>query len=268
MNRRQLVLTLIALTCTSVPPALGQDSRGTISGRSVDPSGSPIAGVLVRALNTGTGVAIEARTNEAGNYTLPFLLPGFYDISAEISGFSRLERKGIEVRVNDNVTVDLAMAIGDVNQSVQVEASTPLLETGSVSLGQVVDRARLVDLPFQSGNPAELAKIAPGSVSVSSLGIQKAAFNNGLSQMVTNGNPAYSNEFMIDGVPNTFAEGNLVRIAFSPPQSALSEFKSQTTTYDASLGHTPGAVVNMITASGTARFHGEVHEFWGGSACS
>ena len=242
-----------------------QDSRGTISGRAADQSGASVANVQVRATNTGTGAGIEATTNDSGNYTLPFLLPGFYNVSAELIGFQKLERKAVEVRVNDSVTVDLRLTVGDVTQSMEVSGSTPLLEIGTVSLGQVFDRDRIADLPIQSGNPAELAKSSPGAVSTSSLGIQKAAFNNGLSQMVTNGNAAYSNEFMIDGVPNTFAEGNLVRIAFSPPQSALSEFKVQTTSYDASLGHTPGAVVNMITASGTARYRGEVHEFWGGS---
>ena len=258
-------LLKLSLSTFTLSLAFAQDSRGTISGRALDPSGASLPAVRVRAVSTGTGAAVEARTNDAGNYTLPFLLPGFYDVTAEVAGFQKLDRKGVEVRVNDNVTVDLRMTIGDVTQSLEVNAATPLLETGAVSLGQVVDRARLVDLPIQSGNPAELAKSAPGSVSISSLGIQKAAFNNGLSQMVTNGNTAYSNEFMIDGVPNTFSEGNLVRIAFSPPQGALSEFKSQTTSYDASLGHTPGAVVNMITASGTSKFHGEIHEFWGGS---
>ncbi len=261
---RSLSFALLISACLSAFLS-GQDSRGTISGRTLDPSGAAVPGVLVRAVNNGTGAAVEARSNEAGNYTIPFVLPGVYSVSAELAGFQRLERKNVEVRVNDSVALDLNMSLGDVTQSMEVTASTPLLETGNVSLGQVVDRARLVELPYQSGNPAELAKLAPGSVSTSSLGIQKAAFNNGLSQMVTNGNTVYSNEFMIDGVPNTFAEGNIVRIAFSPPQAALSEFKSQTATYDASLGHTPGAVVNMITSSGTSQFHGEIHEFWGGS---
>lgn len=265
MKRTSLTLAMLCLAWC-LPTAYTQDSRGAISGRAIDPSGSAVPNVQVRAVNTKTAVSVQATTNEAGNYALPFLLPGVYDVSAELTGFRKLERKAVEVRVNDSVSLELQMMVGDVTQSLEVNASTPLLETGSVSLGQVVDRERLIYLPFQSGNPAELAKSAPGSVSTSSLGIQKAAFNNGLSQMVTNGNTAYSNEFLIDGVPNTFAEGNLVRIAFSPPQATLSEFKSQTTTYDASLGHTPGAVVNMITSSGTSQFHGEIHEFWGGSA--
>ena len=115
-----------------------------------------------------TSVAVQATTNDAGNYALPFLLPGIYDVSAELTGFKKLERKGVEVRVNDSVNLELQMMVGDVTQSLEVNASTPLLETGSVSLGQVVDRERLIYLPFQSGNPAELAKSAPGSVSVSS----------------------------------------------------------------------------------------------------
>lgn len=192
------IVSFLACTATF---GIAQDSRGTISGRTVDPAGSAIPGVLVRIVNTQTGALLEAKSNDSGNFTIPFVLPGFYDVTAELSGFKRLERRGVEVRVNDNVTLDLPLAIGDVSESVEVSDAPPPLDTSSVSLGQVYERRRLVDLPIQSGNPTELAKTAPGSVSISSLGIQKAAFNNGLSQIVTNGNTTYANEFLIDGVP-------------------------------------------------------------------
>jgi hypothetical protein len=243
-----------------------QDTRGTIFGRVTDPSSAAIVGVAVRAVNSQTGVALEARTNESGNYSIPFLLPGTYDISAQLTGFKSLERKGIEVHVADKVQLDLDMAVGDIAEKIEVVASAPLLETSTVSLGQVVDTKRITELPIQSGNAAEFVLLSPGTVNATDLRARKAAFNNAPSQVVTDGNAQYSNEFAIDGVPNTFAAGTNARIAFSPPQAAVAEFRVQTTTYDAALGHTPGAVINTMTTSGTNGFHGEAHWFVANSA--
>ncbi len=243
-----------------------QDTRGTIFGRVTDPSGGALVGASVQAVNSQTGVALEGRSNDAGNYSIPFLLPGTYDVTVQLTGFKSLERTGIQVRVADRVQVDLEMAVGEVSERVEVVASTPMLDTSTVSLGQVVDTKRINDLPIQSGNPAEFVLLSPGTVNATDLRMRKAAFNNAPSQVVTDGNPQYSNEFAIDGVPNTFAAGPNPRIAFSPPQAAVSEFRVQTTTYDAALGHTPGAVINTMTTSGTNTFHGEGHWFVANSA--
>jgi Carboxypeptidase regulatory-like domain/TonB dependent receptor len=262
--KSKIVAVMMFVCCA--PMVFAQESRGTIAGRITDPSSSALAGVQVRALNTQTGASASSRTNESGLFNIPYLLPGVYQVSAELAGFSKLERNGIEVRVSETVDVNLSMTVGDVTQVLNVGGDTPLLETSSVSMGQVVDQKRLVDLPIASGNAAELVLLAPGTTNATDLRSRKAAFNNGPSQVTTDGNAQYSNEFAIDGVPNTFASGSSPRIAFSPPQGALSEFKIETTSYDASLGHTPGSLVNMTTASGTNQFHGEVHEFLGNAA--
>ncbi len=259
----RLITISILVFCTSLS---AQESRGTIAGRITDPSGSALPGVEVRALNTQTGASVATRSNAAGLFSMPYLLPGVYQVSAQLAGFSRLERKGVEVRVSETADLDLALTVGDVTQVLEVSGSTPLLESSNVSLGQVVDRRRLVDLPIASGNAAELVLLAPGTTNATDLRSRKAAFNNGPSQVTTDGNAQYSNEFAIDGVPNTFASGSSPRIAFSPPQGALAEFKVETTTYDASLGHTPGSLVNMTTASGTNLYHGEIHEYLGNAA--
>lgn len=256
------VLSLLALVMNCV----GQDSRGAISGRVTDSSGAILPSAQVRATNIQTGVSVEARSNESGLYTLPYLLPGVYDITVELGGFKKLERRKIEVRVNDNVSLDLMLTVGDVTESVQVTAATPLLETSNVSLGQVVDQRRMTELPIASGNAAELVLLAPGTSNGTDLRSRKAAFNAAPSQVTTDGNALYSNEFAIDGVPNTFATGTVPRVAFSPPQSAISEFKVQTASYDAAIGHTPGSVINLTTSSGTNGFHGEAHEFFSNSA--
>jgi hypothetical protein len=254
------VLTLLtAATC------FGQESRGTLSGRVTDSSGSVLRDAQVRAANTQTGATFDSRSNEAGLFSIPFLLPGTYNVAVELAGFKKLDRKGIEVRVNDNVQLDLQLSLGDVSQTVEVTAATPLLQTGESSLGQVIDTKRMTELPIASGNPAELVTLAPGTIRTTGIQINKAAFNSGTSSVTTNGNSVNSNEFSIDGVPNTFAAGPSPRIAFSAPQAAIAEFKVMTTTYDAAIGHTSGAVINTITSSGTNKFHGEVHEFLGGS---
>jgi hypothetical protein len=254
------VLLLALSTCL-----ISQESRGTLSGRITDSSGSVLASARLHLVNTQTGAAFDSRSNEAGLFRMPYLLPGFYDVSVELAGFKKLDRKGVEIRVNETVDLDLQLALGDVTQSIVVSGQTPLLQTTESTLGQVVDSKRMMELPVASGNPAELVTLAPGTIRTTGIQINKAAFNSGTSQVTTNGNPAASNEFSIDGVPNTFAAGTAPRIAFSAPQAAVAEFKVMTTSYDASIGHTPGAIVNAITTSGTSKFHGELHEFLGGS---
>lgn len=173
------------------------------------------------------------------------------------------------MRVNDVLDIDLQLQVGDRAESVEVSAGTPLLETATVSIGQVVDQRRLTELPIQAGNADELVLLTPGVVNTTNLKARKASFNNAASQFSTDGGAQFSNEYAIDGIPNTFSVGatpNNAVIALQPPQSAVSEFKVQTSAFDASLGHTPGAVINLISKGGTSRFHGEAHEWLVNSA--
>jgi hypothetical protein len=242
--------------------ALGQDPRGTIIGRVSDASGGVMPGVDVRATNVLTNIAVTGTSNEGGNYNIPFLPPGTYTVTAELSGFKKYVREGIQVRVSETVDLPIQMEIGGINETVVATAETPLLDTAGSSLGQVIDERRILELPLFAGNPMELTMLTPGVVNATDMRLRKAAFNNAPSQMATDGNGQYNNEFQIDGVTNTFANGNgTSRVAFSPPPTAIKEFKIQTSPYDASVGHTIGAVTNVSTASGTNLIHGEVH-FW------
>lgn len=156
------------------------------------------------------------------------------------------------------------LELGSHTESVQVSAVTPLLESSNVSLGQVVDQRRLTELPIQVGNAEELVLLIPGVVNTTNLKARKTSFANAASQFSTDGGAQFSSEFTIDGVPNTFSAGSTPNnpvVAFQPPQFAVSEFKVQTSAFDAGVGHTPGALVNLITKSGTNEFHGEVHEW-------
>ncbi len=264
MTNRRLGGFLILLAAAE--PMLGQESRGTILGRVTDTTGSVIANAEIRAVNNATQAAAASRTNEAGNYTIPYLLPGAYTLTVETAGFKKYQRDGIQVRVSDTLEVNVQMVVGDVSERVEVTAATPLLETSLVQLGQVVDQRRVTELPIQAGNAFELVLLAPGVANATDMRLRKAGFNNAPSQITTDGNPQYSNEFTIDGVTNSFSSGTQPRVAFSPPQTAITEFKVQTTSFDASLGHTTGSAVNVSTASGTNQLHGELHHWFSSSA--
>ncbi|MGH8248161.1 MAG: carboxypeptidase-like regulatory domain-containing protein, partial [Gammaproteobacteria bacterium] len=219
-------------------------------------------GVEVRATNVATGVTASATTNDGGSFNIPFLLPGIYSLRAELPGFKKYVRDGIQVRVSEAVELNIRMEIGEINETVVATAETPLLDTAGSSLGQVIDERRVLELPLFAGNPMELTLLTPGVVNATNLRLRKAAFNNAPSQIATDGNGQYNNEFQIDGVSNTFAAGDgTARVAFSPPATAIKEFKMQTSAYDASVGHTIGAVTNVSTASGTNDLHGELH-YW------
>jgi hypothetical protein len=244
-----------------------QDPRGVVRGRVSDTSGGVVPGVEVRATNSATGVTASAQTNSAGNYSIPFLIPGTYTISAELTGFKRFVREGIQVQVSEIVELNIEMELGQVTETVQVSAEAPLLDTSTPSLGQVIDERRITELPTLAGNAFELALLTPGVVNGANLRDRKPAFNNANSQVSADGNGQYNNEFQIDGITNGFADGaSRTRVAFSPPQTSIQEFKMQTATYDASLGHTIGAMVNVSTKSGTNDLHGELHWFTRNSA--
>ena len=163
-------LAALLLLCSPLP---SQETRGTILGRVTDPSGALIAGAEIRATNIATGVSANAQSNEAGNYSLPYLLPGFYIIQAEMSGFKRFVREGIQVRIRDSVEVNLQMQLGDTSESIEVRSETPLLSTADVSLGQTVDSRQITELPSFGGSPMDLVHLTPGMMNNTDLRTRK-----------------------------------------------------------------------------------------------
>jgi hypothetical protein len=253
-----------AILCLTAA-ALAQDPRGSIRGRVTDASGAFVPRAAVSAVSASTGVRASAETNAEGMYNIPFLLPGMYTVTAELTGFKTWSRGSVQVRVSETTELDIAMTVGAITESVEVTAATPLLDTAAASLGQVIDTRRIQELPIAAGNALELTLLTPGMVEPSKFA-WKPAWN--FRNIASDGNPAYTSEYQIDGVSNTFAEGNTGRnrYAFAPPATAINEFKMQTTPYDASIGHTMSSVVNVSTANGTNELHGEAHWFTKNSA--
>lgn len=155
-------LSLAAAAWLITAAAHAQETRGTLLGRVTDPAGAVIPGAEVRATNTATGLTVAVRTNDAGNYVIPYLLPGTYTLQAEVTGFKKYVREGIDIRINDTVEVNLELSVGSITESVEVKAETPLLSTAEASLGQVIDQRRIQELPSFGGSPMALVQLAPG----------------------------------------------------------------------------------------------------------
>ncbi|MEK7405278.1 MAG: TonB-dependent receptor [Acidobacteriota bacterium] len=254
---RRWTLLFAAVALLSPFSLRAQDARGTILGRVADPSDAVITGAEVRVTNVATGVRLVSKTNEAGNYVLAYLLPGTYALEVESAGFKRFTRQGIEVRVGERVEVEVVLQVGSQSETVQVTAETPLLETVDASLGQVVDERRIAELPSFGGAPYNLALMAPGTMNATNLRVRYVGTPAAQADFLVDGAGRRTSEFAIDGVPNTMDRG----IMFVPPQMSVSEFKVQSVSYDASIGHTAGALVNLSLKSGTNELHGEAHWF-------
>src|SRR5260370_33522683 len=150
---------LICLLATGVA---GEESRGQIIGRVSDPSGAVIPDATVRAVDAGTNVATNATTSGTGDFTLPFLVAGDYEVSVEAQGFKKFQRKGIAVRIQDSVSLNVTMQIGSNTESVEVTTELPVLEASTASMGQGVDQRRIQDLPVIYNNALMLAQLGPG----------------------------------------------------------------------------------------------------------
>jgi hypothetical protein len=237
--------------------ASAQEFRGTITGRITDASGGRLPGVTVTATNVATNVGSTTTTTGDGNYTISYLTPGRYTVTVELSGFKKLIREGIEVRVDDRVTLDLSLEVGQVEETVSVMAESPLLEMSSASAGQVIDEKRISLLPLSDGNPFVLSRFVPGVAYTGEL-LFSRPFDNGGTSAITADGSSGGNEFSLDGSPN-MANGR--RVAFVPPAGAVQQFKVETASFDASDGHTAGALVNVTLKSGTNLMKGEAYYY-------
>jgi len=236
-----------------------QETRGQILGRVLDPAGAIVVGAKVEAVNTATNVANTTQTNASGDYVLPFLIPGSYTVTAELTGFKKSLRQGIIVQVNDRVSVDFALELGRTTESVNVTAESPLLQTATASSGAVIDNRRVLELPLKDGNAIMLSSLAPGVMNLTSGGVGRSRpfDNQSISGFSANGAPSANNDFTLDGAPNMTRNN----IAFPPPAELVQEFRIEAAAFDASQGFTPGAVINVSLKSGTNAPHGSGYYF-------
>ncbi|HEY3884122.1 MAG TPA: TonB-dependent receptor, partial [Vicinamibacterales bacterium] len=259
-----LVLTAAASMLLS-PAQVFAQATGGVTGVITDQSNSVIPGVTVDATNVATGQARTAVTESDGHFAIPLLQPGRYTVKATISGFSPVVRENIVVSVDDTTRVDFKLTVGGLEQNVTVTTEAPLVETSQATMGITIDQQKVVDLPLNGRNFTQLGTLIPGVLAPpSGLGGQAGnatpgGFGASTAGFNVDGMRNQSNNFLLDGTTNndTFNTGFVMR----PPPDAIQEFKIQTHSYTAEYGRNSGAVVNVVTKSGSNTLHGSAWEF-------
>jgi hypothetical protein len=224
-----------------------------------DPTGAVIPNAAVTATEAGTGFNHRTVSNETGTFVFPSLRPTVYVITAEAPGFRRYSQTGVEVLASARITLNLILQLGDVTELVEVQGNAVQVNTTSSELSEVVDRARIADLVLNGRNILMLSVMAPGTV-LQGVSTENAKALPGGLELSANGTPGgQQTSYKLDGSNNTdiyFQRSNSF-----PFPDAVQEFSIQTSNYSATTGGNAGAMVNVVTRSGTNEFHGGAFEF-------
>ena len=248
------ILSLCALWLMAANTVWAQLGTATMYGNVTDPSGAVIVGATVTVTNSNTGFVRQTTTNPQGQYNLPSLTPGSYNVRVDSTGFRRAERTNITLQVAQNARIDVSLQLGQAAETVEITAQAPLIESQSASLGQVVDTQKIVALPLNGRDFQQLARLVPGVSSGTGGG------ETGVNGFSANGLRADQNAFQVDGLADTEPIRN--EIAFKPSIDSLQEFKIETSNYSPEFGKGAGAQINVVTKSGTNTFHGGLWEFF------
>ncbi|HEU5457803.1 MAG TPA: TonB-dependent receptor, partial [Terracidiphilus sp.] len=257
---RLLLIALSAfLAVAGSQKAAAQEFRGTISGTVTDSTGAVVPNAMVTAREVNTGTVNRTTSNGAGQYVIPFLLPGTYTIRAEARGFQGLERPGINLESQGHLIVNLALQIGANSETVTVSAAPPLIDLADASVGSVIQTESVANLPINGRAPTTLVEMAPGVISTGSAAQLIHPFdNNAGNQWSIGGTPNQVSEVLLDGSPDLTLLG---AVAFEPTQDSVAEVSVRPFDTDASFGHTIGGVINQVTKSGTNRLRGTLYWF-------
>ncbi len=247
-----------------IAPLLAQESRATITGTVVDPQGAAIPGASVAARQLATNVETRTTASDAGLYVLPFLNTGAYAVTASAPGFKAAVRDRLELAIGERQQLDFKLEVGAISEQVTVVAQVELLNTTNAIRGTTIDARKVADLPLLGKNPYTFAYHAAGVLHINPQGsiTDRPYDNGGMDAINIAGGRAFTNEFLLDGAPNTNTErGRPGSLSFVPPPEASEEFAVLTNNYDAQYGRTGGGVVSLTLKSGSNRLHGAVYEY-------
>lgn len=246
------------LLCTTL--SWGQQATGTITGTIRDPQNAVVPGASVEIRNVATNAAFETTSNDTGFYNAPNLPVGEYSVSASAKGFKRAVLTGIGLQVGQNAVINVTLDVGQVAETVEVQAEAPLVDTGSATLGTVIENRRVRDLPLNGRNALALTLLNSGVIS--NAGPTNSGFGDRgvqISSLSINGSPSAMNAQMLDGNNNVLSY--VGEVGVPPAVDAVEEFKVQSGTMSAEYGFTAGGAINLVTKSGTNQFHGTLYEF-------
>jgi hypothetical protein len=259
MKLARFMLSVVAF-CGIAISGSGQ-STATLSGTVTDPSGAVLPNATVKVHSIATGSDREIKTDGAGGYVVPSLQPGDYEVQATAPGFSPFRVQKVTLDVAKSVTVNMKLSIESAGETVQVESLASQIESGTITVGQVIDRATVQELPLNGRHFLDLTVLTPGGVIAPTNGSLTASSRGlGANSFITAGNREDSVNFQINGINLNDISQN--QITFQPSISTTSEFKINNSTFSAEFGRSDGSIVSVATRSGSNRFHGEVFDYF------
>jgi hypothetical protein len=234
--------------------ALFAQTSATVVGSVRDSSQASIPGAEVTIANTRTGLSLSRRSGPEGAFSLPALPPGEYQLLVKAAGFQQHVRDGIILAVNDRLTLDITLAVGAATESITVRGETPLLEAQTGALRGVIEEKRIMELPLNGRNMTQLVTLQAGVIQTS----DASANGEGIGYAV-NGSRQNGMYFLLDGGYNTSTYRNFS--GTFPNPDAVQEFSLQRSNFSAEYANSSGAVMNVVTKSGTNSFHGSAFYF-------
>ena len=261
INKQWFVLLAApSVSAMSVGVGIAQQGGGTISGSVTNSQGAAISGSAVEVKSVATNAVFSAVTNTSGFYTAPSLAVGEYEVAAQFEGFKRAVRSGITLQVNQTARIDIVLEIGEVVETIEVVGEAPLVQSDTSTLGEVIERRRMVELPINGRGALALTLLTAGVVS--NAGPLNSGFGDRgiqISSLSINGSPNSMNAQMLDGNNNILSY--VGEVGVPPAVDSVEEFKVQSGTMSAEFGFTAGGTINLVTRSGTNQIHGTVYEF-------
>ncbi|MDQ2925952.1 MAG: TonB-dependent receptor [Acidobacteriota bacterium] len=259
MKFRLSLVVALALAFSTFP-AWAQ-STATLAGTVTDSTGAVVAGAHVNVHSLATGADRDIVTDGAGLYIAPSLEPGDYKVQTTATGFSAYVVNKVTLNVDQHVTVNMSLAVASAGETVQVESAGSQIETQTITVGQVIDRNTVQELPLNGRHFLDLTVLTPGGVVAPTSGsLTGASRGLGANSFITAGNREDSVNFQINGVNLNDISQN--QITFQPSINTTSEFKIDNSTFSAEYGRSSGSIVNVSTRSGTNKLHGEVFDYF------
>ncbi|HEV2198118.1 MAG TPA: carboxypeptidase-like regulatory domain-containing protein [Candidatus Acidoferrum sp.] len=251
------LLTLILTMSLVLPSADAQSTGGRIRGTVVDASGGAVVGATVTLINEATHATRDVQTGSNGEYIFLEVPVGSYEIDAASKGFKKYVRKGVPLDLNAVISVDIALQVGGATDVVEVTGAPPVIDTTSTQLGAVMNSVAVSEMPLNTRDTYQLLQLQPGVMSQLGAALFTGSENPGVVSV--NGGRGRANNYQVNGGTANDVFINLPVIQPSP--DAVEEFRMITNTFDAEFGRNSGAVVNVVTKSGTNDIHGDVYEF-------
>jgi hypothetical protein len=234
-----------------------QSTGGRILGHVTDSSGASLGGVKVTATNEATNVSMTATSNSSGEYGFPQVAIGTYSVEFDLTGFKKNLEHKVNVDLNQVVTLNSVLQIGTTKETIEVTSEAPLVDTTSTQLGSIMDSHQVSNLPLNSRDTYQLLQLQPGVQGVG--GSDLFYGSNTAGAVSVNGGRGRSNNFNVNG-----GDGNDLFVnapAIQPTPDSIAEFRVLSNTFDAEYGRNSGAVINVVTKSGTNGLHGSAYEF-------